>query len=263
MHPILFQSQIFILHTLWIFLTAAIIAGMITLIKLSIKNRLKIQFLSDNSFKFVLSGLLGARVFGIIANFHIYFADINLQSFLQLFKIWDLGLSAWGAILGMTIFLYFKTKNEDQSFRRWLDVIVPSVIIALAISHLGAFFDGIHYGRETGLPWGVNFENPAVKYAVPIHPTQIYAFLYSAALAGALIFLNNLKKFQENPGLLAATGLTIYSTFYFLEQFLRGDDTIMIWIVRLPQIIAAICLLASLKFLHSTLKQKLAKPRKK
>ena len=266
MHPILFQSPIFTIHTLWIFLAIAIIASMISLIKLTIKNRLKIQFLSDNSFKIFLFALIGARIFAIIANFHIYFTEISLQTFLQLFKIWDLGLNSWGAIAGIIIFLYIQTKKEDQNLQSWLDILIPSIIIGLAISHIGAFFDGIHYGHETSLPWGVNFENSAVKYAVPIHPTQIYAFLYSAAIATTLIFINNLKKFQETPGLLAATGIVSYSSFYFLEQFLRGDDTIMIWIIRLPQILAAITLLIGIKLLYKILtqnKKPLAKSKKK
>lgn len=262
MNPILFQTKFFVLHTLWIFLFIAIIVGIYTLIHLSIKNRLKIQFLSDNSWKIIFFGLLGARIFAIIENFHLYFYQINLHTFLQLFKIWDLNLNFWGALTAMIILLYHQTKKEDQDFYRWLDIILPSIIIALAISHIGAFFDGIHYGHETNLPWGVNFENPAVKYAVPIHPTQIYAFLYATAIGATLIFLNNLKKFQDTAGLLAATGLTAYTTCYFLEQFLRGDDVLMLFNLRVPQILAAIALLISIKLLHKTIKP-LAKKRKK
>lgn len=247
MHPIIFQTKFFILHTYWIFFLIGILFATYLFIKLSLKNRLKLQFISENSWKFIFSALILGRLVAVIENFNIYFYEFNGNTLINLLKIWDRGISIWGVILGLVLYLYFLCRKNEQEFWRWMDVLVPSLISFMAITHIGAFFEGINYGNETSLPWGVNFENYAIKYAVPIHPTQFYAFLYSAGLA---YFLTHTSKTFEKPGLGALLGTTLYSFFYFLEQFVRGDDVWVIAGIRLPQIIALIILLISSVMLY-------------
>lgn len=252
MHPILFQTDVFVLYTLWLLFAIAIVASAYTLIKLSIKNGLKIQFFSENAWKLIFWGLIGSRIAFILFNYQNYFYEINLDAFFRLFYIWDKGLSLWGGLLLALIQFYYICKKSDQSFWKWMDVIVPSIIVGLAISHLGAFFDGINYGRETSLPWGVNFESPAIKYAVPIHPTQIYAFLYSSLVVACLILLNHVEKVKniEPPGFLGILGLASYSFFRFLEDFIRGDDTLLIFDIRVSQIVALVIFVSTLGFFY-------------
>ena len=150
----------------------------------------------------------------------------------------------------MLIALFFLCKKNEQNFLKWLDVMIPSIIVALIFMHIGAFFDGINYGNETSLPWGVNFESPSIKYAVPIHPTQIYAFLYSIITLVTLQLLKNAEKTKaivaEQNGLISITGIIIYSTFKFLEEFLRGDDTWIILGVRISQVLTFVILITAI-----------------
>lgn len=246
MNPVIFQTSIFTLYTLWIFIAVAILATTYSISKLSTKKGLKLQFLSDNSWMIFFYGLIGARVIAIISNLNIYFHEFSFSAFFNLFAIWDKGLSVWGALIGACLYLYKICKEkEDQDFFKWLDVIVPSVILGLAISHIGAFFDGMSYGRETGLPWGVNFENSAIKYAVPIHPTQIYAFLY----ATAIYIVSQMTNF-EKTGYTSIGAIGIYAFFRLLEEFVRGDDTWMVGFIRLPQIFAFLVFVASIVVLY-------------
>ncbi len=235
MHPIIFKTGFFTLHTLWIFNAIAILVATYALIKLSIKSKLKIKFISDHFLTLAFWSLVGARILSVIENFQFYFYELSVSNFLRIFHIWDNGLTFLGALIGFAVSLYFLCKKNEQDFWHWLDVIVPSAIIMLAISHVGAFFDGIHYGNETGLPWGVNFENPAIKYAVPIHPTQIYAALYSAAIAYAIIHFKYYSKKTEGltKGVIALCGILAYNIFRFFEEFLRGDDILEIFGIRL------------------------------
>jgi len=238
MFPEIFQSKYFTLNTLWVFFALAIFAGAYTLIKLTVKNGLKVQFINEHSWGLLISALLGARLFALIQHANTYFYEFSKDTFLQIFYIWDKGLNAYGAIAAILIYLFYITKKHEQDFYKWLDILIPSLIIGLAIGHLGSFFEGINYGRETGLPWGVNFESPSIKYTVPIHPTQIYAFLYSIALGIGLIGLSKTEKFKDltKPGLIGLIGVTAYFSLQFLEQFVRGDDTITFFSIRLPQI---------------------------
>ncbi len=243
MFPELIQTKFFTLNTLWFFIALGIVVSTIILIRLSIKNGLKLQFLSENSFKLIVFSIIGARIFSIIFNYQIYFSQLSTKSFFQLFYFWDKGLDLWGALLAFTITFYFLCKkSEDQDFYKWLDVFAPAVIIGMALGHIGAFFDGVNYGNETSLPWGVNFESPAIKYTVPIHPTQIYAFVYSLLIGIGLIFLSKNPKIAalEKKGFIGILGIIVYQFMRFLEEFVRGDDTVLIFGIRLPQILALI-----------------------
>lgn len=245
MYPVIFQTEYFTLNTIWLFIGIGIIAGVYSIIKFSVKNGLKLQFLSENSLKLFLYTLIGARVINILLNFTTYFYEFSLKNLLQVFYIWDKGLNLWGGLLAFLLSFYWICKEKDQDFFKWLDVITPAAIILLSITHIGEFFEGIAYGKPTSLPWGVNFENFQIKYTVPIHPTQIYAFLYTSGIAFLLIVLNKSKKVAElsKAGFIGLSGILIYNFFRFLEEFVRGDDVFQIFGIRSTSIISLLAII--------------------
>ncbi|MBL4695127.1 prolipoprotein diacylglyceryl transferase [Candidatus Gracilibacteria bacterium] len=252
MQPLLFKTKFFSLHTFWIFFAIAFIAGTYTLIKLSIKHNLKVKFLSDNFWKLFIWSIIGARISAVILNYKVYFYELSLAPIFRILSIWDNQLNLWGGIIAFLISFYLLCKEKDQDFFKWLDAIVPSIIVGLSIGHIGAFFQGINYGHETSLPWGVNFESISIKYAVPIHPTQIYAFLYSTLIAAILITTKQFQKIRnmEIKGLIGISGITIYSLFRFLESFVRGEDAINFFNIRLDTILSFVLTISAGIFLY-------------
>ncbi len=252
MNPVLFETKYFAINTLWLFITTGVIAGTYALIILAERNSLKLQFLSENSLKLILWTLIGARVFAVIGNYQAYFYEFSIRAIMNIFYIWDKGLNFGGAALAFLIYFYIICKKNEQDFFKWLDVLIPASLIAIAFGNIGTFFDGSNYGHETSLPWGVNFESPSIKYTVPIHPTQIYAFIYTAIIATGLILLNRTEKISklETTGFIGLLGIIIYNIFRFLEEFLRGDDAIMILGIRLPQIISVLIVISAGIFLY-------------
>jgi phosphatidylglycerol:prolipoprotein diacylglycerol transferase len=154
--------------------------------------------------------------------------------------------------LGFILCLYFLCKKQDQDFWKWLDVFVPAITLGIGLGSIGAFFEGINYGHETSLPWGVNFESPVIKYTVPIHPTQIYAFIYCTILAIGLIFATNIKRIKDIyfSGLIGIGGIMFYNVLKFIEEFFRGDDTLTIMDIRISQILAFILTISAGIFLN-------------
>lgn len=252
MKPILFETAFFTLHTLWVFVALGVIVGTYALIKFSNRQGLKLQFLSEHSTRLILWTLFGARILAIVVNYKTYFYEFSTKTFLNLFAIWDKGLNLWGGMIAFFVALFFYCKKSDQDFFKWIDAIIPSLIIGLAIGHIGTFFDGIAYGKPSSLPWAVNFESPSIKYTVPIHPTQIYAFLYSTIIAISLYMLSHNEKIKslEKQGFLGLLGATIYTFFKFLEEFVRGDDIFLILGIRLSQIFAFIVFISTGIFLY-------------
>lgn len=247
MYPQFLQTKFFTINTLWIFIAAGLIIATYTFIKLSVRNGLKIQFISEHSWGLIIWAIIGARILSILLNFQTYFYEFSLKTILQTFYIWDKGLSLTGAIIAMVIFLYIICKKNEQDFWKWLDVLIPAALLGLSIGYIGTFFEGTNYGKPTSLPWGVNFESPQIKYTVPIHPTQIYAFLYTLTISITLILTSKTEKIinLKKAGFIGIIGVTAFGLLNFMEQFLRGDDTYLIFGIRIPQIIALLIVISS------------------
>lgn len=240
MNPILIQSKYFTLQSIWLFFAIGLFTTIYTIIRLSVNNGLKVQFLTENIGKLALFTLLGSRIAYVIENYFNYFTNTSVNSVLSIFYVWDFKFSLWGGLIAFVITFYQICKKQEQNFWKWLDILTPAFLVGIAIGHIGAFFDGSNYGNESSLPWSVNFGNPAIKYTVPIHPTQIYAFLYTALLAFISIFgLTHFPKVRNNiaekPGLMGLLLVAAYTFFRFLEGFVRGDDVLMLFNIRLPQ----------------------------
>jgi phosphatidylglycerol---prolipoprotein diacylglyceryl transferase len=241
MYQILFQIGPITVYSLWVFIGIGFFAALLIINRLAKKNRLKLQFLADNSLAIFFGGLVLARIFFVARNYQLYFSDVSFGNLIQVFYLWDKGLSVWGGILGIILgFVYFCKKCGENTLK-WLDIVVISILGALALGHIGAFLDGRNFGNETNLPWGVIIDNSL--YAVPIHPTQIYAALYTGILAFVLTKLLN-KNIGKKEGNISILALTAYSALRFLEEFLRGDESNIILGLREAQIYALIGMLA-------------------
>lgn len=252
MYPEILQTKYFTINTLWIFFAAGLILATYVFIKLSIKNGLKIQFISEHSLGIIIWALIGARILSLILNYQTYFYEFSYEALIKTLYFWDKGLSLTGALIALVIYLYFICKKNEQDFWKWVDVLTPSILLGLSIGYIGTFFEGTNYGKPTSLPWGVNFESPQIKYTVPIHPTQIYAFLYTLIISITLILASRTEKITnlKKTGFIGIIGITIFSFFKFLEHFLRGDDVYLIFGIRIPQIIAVLAVICSGIFLY-------------
>ncbi|MCC7197442.1 prolipoprotein diacylglyceryl transferase [Candidatus Peregrinibacteria bacterium] len=235
MYPILLQLGPITIFSLWVMVGIGFFTALLILNKLVKKARLKLSFLADHSLSIFLGGLVLSRIFFVVRNYEIFFTDLSLNSILQVFYIWDKGLSVWGAILGILLSVVYFAKKENETIERWIDVVCVSILGAMSFSHLGAFLDGRHYGNETALPWGVIIENSI--FAVPIHPVQVYAAIYTGILTVVLMKLFN-HRIGKIDGNISIIALTAYSACRFLEEFLRGDESNIFIGMREAQIYA-------------------------
>jgi len=241
MFPVLFQIGPIIVYSLWLFIGLAFILGVFIFSYLAKSKRLNLNFIYKYTFQIFIFGLIGARLLFVIRHFGIYFQDFSVDTVINILAIWDKGLSLLGALIGIGLsILIYSLKDKEQTLK-WLDTLTIATISGLAIGHIGAFLDGVNYGIPTNLFWGVTFDNPSIKYAVDIHPTQIYAFIYSAVIAGVLVYLHRKRKIEK--GKIMLYGLLSYFSLVFLEGFLRGDDVIVLLSLREEQWFALLIIL--------------------
>lgn len=247
MYPILLEFGPITIFSLWFFIAAGFVIASFLFVHFAKRTRVRLTLLTDHSFALFFSTLAASRLAFILSHTDLFFYQWGWKHFGSLFAIWDKGLSFWGAVAGLFLgIFYFAKKNNAQSAQRTyselklFDLLIPSIFIGMFLGNIGAFLDGVNYGTPTDLPWGMTFRSANVKYISAIHPTQLYSALYSLGIGlGLLAILRRMRAAGiPMPGLLTELGLFSFSVFKFLEEFLRGDETLKIFSLRVPQLMA-------------------------
>jgi phosphatidylglycerol:prolipoprotein diacylglycerol transferase len=174
-----------------------------------------VQMLDDALFYGALGVILGGRIGYVL----FYQLPSFIQHPLDIFKIWQGGMSFHGGFLGVLIAMYLFNKKHGQQWLKIMDFVAPLVPIGLGAGRLGNFINGELWGRPTNANFGMIF--PQVD-AVARHPSQ----LYELALEGLLMFtiLWFFSKKQRPIGFISALFLITYGTFRFLVEFTREPD---------------------------------------
>ncbi len=136
--------------------------------------------LDDLLFYGVLGVVLGGRLGQVIFYEPAYF----LAHPLQIFAVWQGGMSFHGGFLGVLVAMFIWGKKHGKSFFQVTDFIAPLVPLGLMAGRIGNFINGELWGRvaEATLPWAMVF--PQVDN-LPRHPSP----LYQAAGEGLLLFI--------------------------------------------------------------------------
>ena len=161
-----------------------------------------------------LGGRLGYILFYALTN---YLADP-----LNVFKIWQGGMSFHGGLLGVLIAMWLFGKKTNRTFFQVTDFIAPMVPIGLGAGRIGNFINGELWGRASDVPWAI-----VTKAGMPArHPSQLYeAFLEGLMLFLILWFYSKPSKGIPKPTMaVSAMFLIFYGLFRFIVEFVRTPD---------------------------------------
>lgn len=226
MYPVLFEFGSIFVSSVWILVSLGFLASGIMLVRLTEMKSMKMAFLVKNFFAILIWGVLSGRALYIIMNIQDIFANPVWSAPARMVGIWgDRGFEFWGVVIGIFVYLYLAAKKAGENTWRWLDIMTISILAGIPFGHFGALLDGINFGSETDLPWGIIFETSSVPYTVPIHPTQIYALVYSIIIFGVLAYIF-IKKPLKHDGDIALLATISYGIMRFVEEFFRGDEAI-------------------------------------
>jgi phosphatidylglycerol---prolipoprotein diacylglyceryl transferase len=150
-----------------------------------------------------------------------YGRDVIAQSWLNIFRLWDGGMSFHGGMTGVLVATLVFARVKHKAAGDVLDFVAPLPGIGLLFGRFGNFINGELWGKPTDLPWG--FGVPDVQgEMVARHPSQ----LYEASLEGLLLFII-LWWFTSSPRpRWAPTGLflLVYGCGRFLVEWVRLPD---------------------------------------
>ncbi len=167
---------------------------------------------------FLLVGiLLGGRIGYIV----FYDLSYYLSTPLEIFKLWNGGMSFHGGALGCLVSCYFFARSVSLPFWILVDAISAVAPIGLFLGRLANFVNGELYGRATTVAWGMIFPDggPIVR-----HPSQLYeAFFEGIVLFGILYPLS--RKRILPSGSLTGLFMVLYGIFRFAIEFFREPDS--------------------------------------
>ncbi len=201
---------------------------------------------------FVLWVTLGIIIGGRTGYVLFYNLDVYVAHPLEMFKLWDGGMSFHGGFLGCVAAVVLFALKRHIPFLSLGDVTCAVGPIGLFLGRLANFVNGELWGRPTDVPWAMIFPSPDAG-GVPRHPSQ----LYEAALEGLVLFalLNVLVRrgALKRPGTIIGVFAIAYAVMRsFCELFREPDrqlgfiwhDMTMGMLLSVPLAIAGIGFLA-------------------
>ncbi len=214
-------------------------ASSFLLVKYQIRKRkleLGADFVETLYSYLILGLLLGARIGYVI----FYNGPYYLEHPLEIFSIWQGGMSFHGGLIGTAIagVVFCRKHHVDP----WLiaDMVVVTAPIGLGCGRLGNFINGELYGRVTDVPWAMIFPGESL----PRHPSQLYEFLLEGVvLFSVMWFIKN----RLSSGKVLALFLILYGTFRIIAEFFREPDPqigYILGLITMGQILSCLMVLS-------------------
>ena len=165
----------------------------------------------------IIAIIVGGRL-GYVIFYNLEYYSNNL---LDIFKIWEGGMSFHGGLLGIIfVSVWFGKKNNQDPFE-YLDIVALVAPIGIFFGRLANFINSELYGIETNLPWGVKFiqiDN------LTRHPSQLYEAIFEGIILFFILLYFKRKGLLNKPGIISSSFLIFYSIFRFIIEFFRVPD---------------------------------------
>lgn len=170
----------------------------------------------------LLGAIAGVLIGGRLGYCLFYQPAYYLSHPLDIFKVWDGGMSFHGGAIGVALGLAWYAWRKGRPFLQVADFLVPAAPIGLAAGRFGNFINGELWGREApaGLPWAMVFPTGG---DVARHPSQLYQMLLEGVLLFVLLWLYARK--PRYRGQVAGLFLAGYGFFRFIAEFWREPDS--------------------------------------
>ena len=182
----------------------------------NINLRFDVREFDDLISYIIISLIIGGRLGYIFFYNYEYYVSHPLD----IFKIWEGGMSFHGAMIGIIIGTYLFSKKRNVKTFFLLDIIACVSPIGIFFGRIANFINGELIGKITDVSWAIIFPNFDM---LPRHPSQIY----EALLEGLLLFLIlNILIFNRKYKIGSSSYLFLifYGIFRIISEFFREPD---------------------------------------
>jgi phosphatidylglycerol---prolipoprotein diacylglyceryl transferase len=172
----------------------------------------------------LLYGILGVVFGGRIGYCLFYKPGYYLSNPLEIFAIWQGGMSFHGGLLGVIFAMWLYGRRIERPFLRVMDFVAPLVPLGLASGRIGNFINAELPGRaaDAALPWAMIF--PTVD-KIPRHPSQLYQFTLEGVLLFVIVWIYSSK--PRATGRVAGLFLLGYGVLRSIAELFREPDAFL------------------------------------
>ncbi len=170
--------------------------------------------ISDMIFYGVFGVILGGRI-----GYMLFYGQQQLiDNPLSIFKLWQGGMSFHGGMLGVIVAAYLYGRKTQRGFFAVMDLIAPSIPMALGFGRVGNFINGELPGRVSDVSWAVVYPGDVVAR----HPSSLYQALLEGPVLFCLLWLFTLK---IRPSMTTSGMFLVgYGCFRFISESYREPD---------------------------------------
>ena len=192
----------------------SLILNIIKFKNLKIDNKVISELISNSMIGIIIGGRLGYVIF--------YNPDYYLNNLLEIFKLWNGGMSFHGGFIGVVFAVIYSSKISKTAILILADLIAIAAPIGIFFGRLANFINGELYGRITNHSFGMIFPNAGNS---PRHPSQLYeAFFEGFLLFIIMLLFIKFTNILNKKGLITALFLSCYGSFRFMIEFFREPD---------------------------------------
>lgn len=174
--------------------------------------------------------VVGVIAGGRLGSVLFYNPGFYLANPVEIFKLWDGGMSFHGGFLGVVIAAAIWSRINNVPPLRLADALCAVAPVGLFLGRIANFINAELWGRPTDLPWGVIFPGEAAQScataAAPCarHPSQLYEAGLEGILLGLLFWVMIRRGALRRPGLIFGTFLTGYGLARMAVELVREAD---------------------------------------
>ena len=207
----------------------------------------KKEFMFNMLFWALIFGIIGARLYYVIFNWHMFSGDL-----LEILKIWNGGLAIHGGLIAGLITIIIYTKKYNVRTLRVVDFIVVPLLLGQAIGRWGNFFNQEAHGAATTIAKLKSLMVPDFVIdgmtidGVIYTPTFFFESILCLIAFIVLLFIRRGK--YTKVGTMTASYLMIYGSIRFFIEMSR-TDALMLGGFKVAQIVSVIMILVGLGML--------------
>lgn len=214
----------------------------------------------DCIFAGMVGGIIGARLYFVIVDWENYSGDLK-----SIFNIRNGGLAIYGGIIGAILAAALVAKWRRVKFLPLLDIAGMGFLIGQGVGRWGNFTNHEAFGYNTNSIFGMSsgriqeqiyymtaslehtnqLKNADLVASLPVHPCFFYESIWCLVGFGLLAWFSKRRKYDGQLFIM-------YAGWYGLGRFfIEGlrTDSLMFGNLRVSQVLAAICVIASVTLL--------------
>ena len=257
MNPVAFE--VFGLEIRWygVIISMGVLAAMVLIYILAKKKELNYDIIIDAFLITFPIAIVGARLYYV---FFDYLKNQDYHSFVDVINIRNGGMAIHGGVIAALLSGYIFARYKKINFFKYVDVIMPGVILAQAIGRWGNFMNQEAHGGPVTQEFISKFPEFIQKgmliKGTYYHPTFLYESLWNLLVCIILVYIL-LKKKEGKDGVILGGYLILYSIGRFFIEGLR-TDSLMFMGLRTAQIVSLLGIILGIALILFVTKKKKA-----